>query len=237
VLVLLVVGAVALAILKPWAPPETPAPTRPPVTSEPAPTALPSPAAVQATAPGPSPSPTLWPWDDPHLFHCVGVRSWLLVTDEVQRQGPIRAWISIDPVIGATGPDDPSIPWYRIAAASVPGIGVCLPNAPAVPGASPLDDAAGTTIVVRRPRDASGPIRGPWEEVHVAPHAGDVAFAGGAMVAPDRTTGDGTWAPGDYLVEVKPGYVGPSAWFGLHVGTIAGPAPSPSPTASPSPGA
>jgi hypothetical protein len=221
-------------VAKPWAAPReplatlTPSPTSGPAS---APAAPPSAAAFTTPAVSTSasalPTPTLYPWDDPNLFHCVGVRGWLLVTDEVQRQGPIRAWIRIDPLVGATGPDDPSIPWYRIAALSVPGIGVCLPNAPAVPGTTPFPQAEGTTIVVRRPREASGPIRVPWEVVSVGPHAGDVAFAGGAMVAPNGTTGDGAWAPGDYLVEVRPGYVGPSAWFGLHVGSMAVPSASP----------
>ena len=232
---MLVAGALILAILKPWAPPETSAPTSAPATSPPAPSAPPSPAAVPTATPRPTRPSAVDPWDDPTLFHCVGVRSWLLVTDEMQFEGPVRTWIRVDPAVGATGPDDPAIPWYRVGAVSVPGIGVCLPNAPSVPGATPFGDAVGTTVVVRRPRDMSGPVPRPWEEVHVAPYAGDVAFAGGAMFAPDRTTGDGTWAPGDYLIEVKPGYVGPSAWFGVHVGELTVPTRAPTPTRKPAP--
>ena len=241
----LVVAAVVLAVLKPWTALDEPVPTR-----RPSPTASlaavlpPTSGSPAASSPTPVPSPR-----DPRAFRCLGGRHWTLVTDEAQGSRELRSWIRIDPLIGATGPDDPGIPWTRVGADAVRAIGVCLPNAPSLPGASPVPDAAGTTIVVRRPRDSAWPARWGWEEVPVVPWAGDMSVLGGAMVAPAGggvASDEGApWPVGGYVVEVRPGSVGPSAWFGLRIvgpsagdGAVATPssAPSSAPTSTP-PGA
>jgi len=229
--------------VKPWTALEEPVPTRRPspiasLVSD-LPPASGSPTAAPPATPAPSPR-------DPRAFRCLGGRHWTLVTDEAQGPRELRSWIRIDPLIGATGPDDPGIPWTRVGADAVRAIGVCLPNAPSLPGASPVPDAAGTTIVVRRPRDSAWPARWGWEEVPVVPWAGDMSVLGGAMVAPAGggvASDEGApWPVGGYVVEVRPRSVGPSAWFGLRIaGPTAGdgaPAsPSPVPSGAPSSGA
>ena len=171
-----------------------------------------------ATPPAPTAAPARFP-RDARVFRCLGGRHWTLVTDEAHGLRELRAWMRIDPLIGATGPGDPAMPWERVGADAVRAIGVCLPNAPSVPGASPGPEAAGTTIVVRRPRDPAWPSRWGWEEVPVVPWAGEMAVEGGAMVAPagEAAAGGPAWPVGDYVMEVRPGHVGPSAWVGLRI--------------------
>ncbi len=211
VLALVLLGVV-LAVLKPWAALEEPVPTRRPAASSIVAIASPR------TEPPPTASPTPVPLpSDPRGFRCLGGRHWTLVTDEAQGPRELRAWIRIDPLVGATGPDDPAIPWTRVGADAVRAIGVCLPGAPSTAGATPGPDAAGTTIVVRRQRDSASTVRGPWVETQVLAWAGTIGTQGGAMVAPGGDAAGGPWPLGDYIVEVRPGYVGPSAWFGLRV--------------------
>jgi len=213
----LVAAGLVLAVLKPWTVLEEPIPTH-----RPAPT---QPAAVVASASPADASPVLaaTPTSFPRgtrVFRCLGGRHWTLVTDETQGAQELPSWTRVDPLLGATGPDDPAIPWERVGADAVRAIGVCLPGAPSVPGASPDPETVGATIVVRRPRDPAWPARWGWEEVGVVPWTGEMAVEGGAMVAPGPGADGGVWAVGDYVVEVRPAYVGPSAWFGVR---IAGP--------------
>ncbi len=175
---------------------------------------------LPTTVPSPSPSATRAapappsPYRAPGAFHCVGGAHWVLVTDEVQGARRVRSWIRIDPVIGATGPDDPAIPWIRVGADAVEGIGVCVPYAPRYPAATVPPDAAGSTLVVRRAVTTGGVRR--WQTVPLVPWAGEMSADGGFVVAPSGPSG-GAWVEGDYIVEVRPAGVGPSAWIGVRV--------------------
>jgi hypothetical protein len=220
---------VLLAVLKPWSLLEGPAPTPRP----PAPSPAATPAASLAVRPSPAATPTPGPVDVVR-FRCSRTRSWILVTDELQGRREVRSWIRIDPVIGATGPDDPTIPWTRVGADAIRGIGACVPGVTTPAGGSPLPDAEGATLVVRR-RLPSAAASGAWEPVPAVPYAGAMSVPGGAMVAPPGVPEGGGWPVGDYVVEVRPARPGPSAWFGVRIAParVVGPdATSSTPSAS-----
>jgi hypothetical protein len=217
----LVVAAVVLAILKPWTLLEEPVPTRRPIPSSPG-APLASPSRPEVT---PTPAPV-----DVVRYRCSRTRAWILVTDELQGSREVRSWIRIDPVIGATGPDDPAIPWTRVGADAIRGLGACVPGETTPADGSPLPDAEGATLVIRGRLTPGAP--GGWGIVPAVPYAGAMSVPGGAMVAPAGATDGAAWPVGEYVVEVRPARPGPSAWFGVRIASATVVSPDPGATAA-----
>ena len=234
IVAVLVVSLVIVAIARPWDLAAGPAPG----SSASSPVALatmPPPAtpATPAHTPAPTPAPSYPPWFDGSVPPCMGQSVWLLVAEEKQPGGAFRIWSRPHVVIGAAGPDDPGIRWSRVTAASVPVIGVCLPNAPSLPDSSSVPGHDGTSIVVWGSSDgepgaewsgASG-----WRVLATEVVARDVATTGGLFAAPAPGTGDadGSWKRGRYVVEVRSGTFAPSTWIGVEIERPASRSPVP----------
>jgi hypothetical protein len=113
-----VIGALALAIVKPWGlgvsgGPSTPAGTLINV----------------AESSRPSPSPSL----PPGPVNCYNDEAFRLVTAERTLGKDIRSWIAVEP-IPATEPGDPRIPTLSIVSGRLLGLGLCGPRSEGIEG-------------------------------------------------------------------------------------------------------
>lgn len=137
-LVVLVIGLLLLAVVKPWSTP----PVRPagPLVAAPG-AALATPGAEQAIPsliiPASTPRPV-----GPQDLPCLTPDGWRLVTLGRSADRETRTWLVVSPVMAA-GPSDETIPRPTLGSAPLVGLGVCAP-------------AAGGT---------DGPVAGPWSLV------------------------------------------------------------------------
>jgi len=77
---------------------------------------------------------------------------------------------------------------------------------------------------------------GTWAPVAVRPVAGDLPTTGGVLLTPLGGQGAeaaGAWRRGRYVVEVRPGTIAPSTWFGVEI--VAPLVESASPSSAPPP--
>jgi hypothetical protein len=206
----LLVGALALAILKPWtfAGPNSPAASAP---------------GVGATAAQASPSPS----QRPGPANCYNNEAYRLVTAERTLGRDFRSWIAVQPV-PAQAPDDPQIPTLSIVSGRLLGLGLCGPQiegatkgvdestvlwAPNVAGRSSQAGAVSMDLVSLEPLDEFG--SGPGRLYKPPP-----SYAG-----PGRS-----WPNGRYLMELREPNA-TSLWFAFRVTSAP---PTPPVTAAPS---
>lgn len=205
-----VIGALTLAVLKPWS---IGLPTA-------APAATPTQVGVAA-----SPRPSLAASQPPGPANCYNNEAYRLVTAERTLGRDFRSWIAVEPV-PATQPDDPLIPTLSIVSGRLLGLGLCGPQ---LEGATPAADES-TVLWVPGGRTApSGVIA--LDLVLLEPLDEFGSGAGRLYKPPPELAGAGrSWPNGRYLMELRKDD-GPSLWFAFRVAS----APStPQPTARPS---
>jgi hypothetical protein len=130
--VMLVLAAIGVAIVKPWASGMTP------VTSEP-PVAVSQPSAAPATAASSvvvrrTPAPTAGePALDPLAVPCLTYSEWRAMGIERTVGQETRRWLVVFPV-AARGPTDPAIPRVQIVSDQLQGLGFCAPDSADIVG-------------------------------------------------------------------------------------------------------
>jgi hypothetical protein len=202
--------AMALAVVKPWAPgggaptiaiaPDT----APAVDATVAPSDMPDTASVGVLDPLPASASGIIDLPGGGTLDCADPQGWQVVLDATTGGLPTRTWVAVDPG-PAMGPLDPAAPLIRIVSGPVARLGFCAPG--------PADGAAssGWTVGVWRiERDAAGVPR----VVHLAQigpaggSLGGLAPATGLPGAPDA------WAPGQYALGLQVrGSASPGAWL------------------------
>jgi hypothetical protein len=236
-LVVAVAVAIAVAIWKPWAATPTAFPSSETAVSLPTPSATPS--ATPSPTPVPSPSATPRDWatigDAPS---CLGVRTWVAVTDVVSGGTISRTWSRVDRIVAAD-PADPSIPRIPVVGEAVVRLGFCAPLEATAPSASvlapiPSPSAGGMPLAWRAwrlpdapPAPGSSARPQPIRPVPVGAGEGD---PNGMLFLPPPSAADGAgaWAPGIYVFQVTPqaGAAG-AIWFAAEMlGPWRGPAAS-----------
>ena len=121
-LVALVVVAVAITVIKPWGSDTG----RPSAADRPA--AVTGSAASAATAEIPAgPSPTPDPGRALAAEMCLEPSGWRMFATERWSDRLIRSWVLVEPLVGASGPDDPRIPFIDESSMAVLNLGYCAP--------------------------------------------------------------------------------------------------------------
>jgi len=172
--IVVVLGFILVAIIKPWDFGRTPPP------APPTPEALAAP--VAPSAPSVTPAPTL----EPGAIPCLNYDAWRAVTIERTLDEEIHRWIVVDPT-AATDALDPTIPAVRVVAGRLDGIGYCAPEtltSAVAPHVYRVTDGAAAKV---DETEALRLIR------PTGPHAARIF---------QPPTGTDTWSPGRYVVEV-----------------------------------
>jgi hypothetical protein len=219
----LVVGAFLVGLVRPWdwftgGTATAPAPAG--VVAE-ADRAAPSPYAGVAGVP--SPARPGDPEPEPAAPTCAYPTAWRTATIQMWAGVRARVWTAAE-AVAATGADDPSIPFNRVASDAVEAIGWCAPvtgpDRPPLTAEATLFRLVGgvaTEVVVDRlepvARDALGELWRPQEQ------------AGGRRPL---------WAPGRYVIRLTAPSGGYERYLGMQVG-LTEPNPRPSATGSPEP--
>ncbi len=200
----MIVAAIVIAIVKPWASGPSAAAPPPPATT---PTAT---VVVNATSSTPAERGTA-----PSRY-CEYAGGWRIASIERSGRQEWHAWKAIDPAIGLIrGPDDPAIPFVEVIAERVLALGYCAPSR----GPDRPDGEA--TMVAWRVAGASETERLSLRElVPVTP------TILGALFTPPGASGG--WPAARYVFQVG------DHWLGVEVRLVAARAigsasPSPSP--------
>jgi hypothetical protein len=197
----LVIGAIALAWLKPWGGT--------------------TPVHVQNGLAGFAVATQAPPTDDP-VIHAAILRElcnqpadWRLISMETSALGDTRTMYGISPA-AASGPDDPSIPTARVYASRLFGIGVCSPHAGANPDLpSPVE---GVTIWFAPPTGSPTQMdQGPILDTPLN-NLGEAYFGPPRTETDPQIAGNSnpTWPAGHYAVQIDRGDAnGMTLWFAL----------------------
>jgi hypothetical protein len=188
--------ALAIAVIKPWAPE--------PTEVSPGGEAVPSQAQSHA---GPTPPPTVPPNSAGPLvaLFCLDPASWRIATIERWRDQTIRVWRAIEPASVAADPADARIPVFPIVSEGVTALGWCAP----VVGADRPDGPA--TVDVWR-LTAAGPVVIRTRNASAA----DVESSFGGLYRPPGAAAAGVWADGTYVFRHRE-RTGRERWFAVEV--------------------
>jgi hypothetical protein len=207
-----VVVALAVAIVKPWA-----AIDEPRTASE----------ASVAAEPRPAAAPTLVPKTDTDRAivseMCLEPNGWRLFAAERWPDRVARRWVHVVPLVGASGPADPRIPLIDEPSLAVMSVGYCAP----VSGPERPPSAVSTTIYrLQHGQPAGDPLA--WEVIRpprVLPTLDDSSL-GGAWASPGSTAASTTgWADATIVLRIAAARPGPedyTRWFGavIDVGSV-----------------
>jgi hypothetical protein len=199
-----VVVALALAIVKPWASID---PVRP--ASETRAVVQPRPEAASGVVP---------PTDTDRAIAsemCLEPKGWRLFAAERWPDRVARRWVHVIPVAGASGPADPRIPLISEPSLAVLSVGYCAP----VSGPERPPSAVSTTIYrLRHGSAADDPLA--WDVIRpprVLPTR-DESSLGGAWASPGSTAASMTgWADATIVLRIaaaRPGAEDYTRWFG-----------------------
>ena len=217
----LVVGLIAVALIKPWGDPSARVPPPPPppqVAIHAAPSATP---AVRATA-APSADPELSAEAAGAL--CIAVPTWRLITIENSELGDTRTMYAI-PAVTAAGPEDAAIPKTDITAKQLIAMGVCRPLS-----AESLGDGSPAPVVdahIWALGSDGQPVQETTSVLNANLFSFGEAYYAPASRAPGSQPGSGTqsaptWMAGRYAVEIPNGAgKGESLWFAVDFATHA----------------
>jgi hypothetical protein len=220
----LVIGLVAVAIVKPWSGPE---PARPaPVASLPAAVVVPP---ASSSAPGGTeavvtagafrpvePAPLA-----PGQIAC-GSADWRIVTLGGFTRWTVRTWIAISPV-RASGPGDATIPYLSLGHSDIAGLGACADaGGVAAPGRASRIVAAWQAIAV----GASPPTfrRVALADLDPQPSGGPVGSRPGMphqvaeLVRPVVAAPGGRWPAGRFILHLASPDASPDRWIGIDIG-------------------
>jgi hypothetical protein len=216
-LVALVVVAVAITVIKPWGGDTG----RPSAADRPA--AVTGSAGSAATAEIPAgPSPTPDPGRALAAEMCLEPSGWRMFATERWSDRLIRSWVLVEPLVGASGPDDPRIPFIDESSMAVLNLGYCAP----ISGPDRPSSAATATILAKwsaaSAPTASGEAPPPthWDVIQperVLPTRGASPY-GGSWAPPGP--GAASWPSGTFVFEIgEPGKATTARhrWFGVIV--------------------
>jgi len=212
--------ALALAVVKPWAPGSTAASMAIGLDASPAGDATVAPAAMPGTATTETPGLLLSgggggviQLSGGSTLDCADPQGWQVVLDATSGGLPTRTWVAVDPG-PATGPLDPAAPLARIVSGPVARLGFCAPG--------PAEGAAsgGWTVgvwrierngagVSRIERDAAGVPR----VVHLAQIGPPGGGLGGLAPATNLPGAPEDWPPGQYALGLQAHGGSPDAWL------------------------
>ena len=263
-IVFLVLAAVGVAVVKPWA-----------WLAEPG--LSPAVAISPSAAPAPTASPADWTRISDRVV-CLADGAWMAVVDEVEGPTTSRSWTLLD-LVPASQPTDPDIARVHVYADAVTRIGFCAPAPGGSPDASAAAAGGGATGADGAPPSPAPFLVQAWrllpgvdatgsaEPVALVPVAGGTGADRGALygpppiapgprmpggaptptlVAAGGSPAPGTrtpaappsWPPGRYVFRVQPAD-GSAAWLAIEVRGpwpgVAGPASPAAPAASPGP--
>ena len=237
----LVVGLIAVALIKPWGDPSARVPPPPPppqVAIHATPSATPvvhaAPSAPPAVHAAPSAPPavraTAAPSADPELSAeaagalCIAVPTWRLITIENSELGDTRTMYAI-PAVTAAGPEDAAIPKTDITAKQLIAMGVCRPLS-----AESLGDGSPAPVVdahIWAFGSDGQPVQETTSVLNANLFSFGEAYYAPASRAPGSQPGSGTqsaptWMAGRYAVEIPNGAgKGESLWFAVDFATHA----------------
>ena len=205
----LLVVAIGLALLKPWAvAPAGPAPTLRNVAVGGAATF--GPASNGPTTPSAPPSPARTPASN-ISGPCYYGLAWRLFTTDTTNNGLVHSWYGIQPVRAAS-PDDGTIPVVDVHSRTLGQLGYCLQEAPDSP--APVLRTLAWLL----------PAGGPAQAVELVPTGpgGGLAPGQGAIFLPpaiDSGPRPAAWAPAVYVFEIELAATpGAGEWFAVRVG-------------------
>jgi hypothetical protein len=220
VVIALLVGVVALLVVRPW--PDGPGEVAQPPAEPAGPTSV-----AGRTPSGTVPTGAADPDGASLVLTCGTPSGWRVATLQAWRgrTTPIRSWIAIEPV-DAAGPLDPAIPFAPVATDVVTAIGYCAPpDEGRRPPASVVVDLwairAGRAI-----RLTAAPLE---------PRRPN-ALGGLWRAAPQTGSASATWPPGLYVIEITSASGTFHRLLGIEVADLArlrAPSPTPVPPASP----
>jgi hypothetical protein len=193
----LVVGALVLAVMKPWG---LGSPTQPAAGTT-------GSAVGGAGTTRPAPSST----EPPGPANCYNNEAYRLVTAERTLGRDIRSWIAVEPV-PATQPDDARIPTLSIVSGRLLGLGLCGPR---VEGVTAGADES-TVLWVPPERSAQASVR-VMDLVRLEP-LDEFGSGEGQLYKPpvDYAGPDRSWPNGRYVMELGQSGGG-SFWFAFLV--------------------
>ena len=195
----IVLAAIAVAVVKPWA--GAISPSAPPVGSDADPVRPVGSLVVTAVPPSPSEGPDATAGANAVEQLCLGPLGWRVMADAEWAMGGVRVWMAVSPV-RATAPTDGQIAFVHIVGRRIPALGFC---APAVGEDMPTATEAVTIWALR-----SGlPVQ--LTPVPIQPSVGSSL---GTLWAPPDESAAG-WAPGRYAIRVGSGSV--ARWLGASV--------------------
>ena len=213
-LVAIVVVAVAITVLKPWggSTGQPGAVVRPAVVV--------TGSAAVGEAPSAEPSPTVDPGRALAAEMCLEPSGWRMFATERWSDRLIRSWVLVEPLVGASGPDDPRIPFIDETSMAVLNLGYCAPiSGPDRPS------AAATTTILAKWSAASGPTASGeapppthWDVIQperALPTRGATPY-GGSWAPPGP--GAASWPSGTFVFEIgEPGAATTAShrWFGV----------------------
>jgi hypothetical protein len=199
-----VVVALAVAIVKPWASADA---------------VRTAPETRVVTQSGPQVGPAVVPSTDADRAiaseMCLEPSSWRLFAAERWPDRVARRWVHVVPVAGASGPADPRIPLISEPSLAVMSVGYCAP----VSGPERPPSAVSTTIYrLRHGSAADDPLA--WDVIRpprVLPTL-DESSLGGAWASPGSTAASATgWADATIVLRIaaaRPGAEDYTRWFG-----------------------
>jgi hypothetical protein len=201
--ILVVMGLVVLATVKPWGS------AKAPVDREPQ-----QPALAAVSPPSVAPHPV----ESPISSICHESQSWRVATEGSFVGGRIREWGFVEPV-AARGPADPSIPFVPFSFTLLRTLGYCAP----ADEQGPLDvdvlvfriEASGASSVVAVQRDSRTPAWSVAGLFSIAPSAR-------AVKSPPSSGPAAGWPTGRYVFALRSARLG-NVWFGADVRTAPGP--------------
>ena len=201
----LILVLVALAIAKPWAPPEP---------SE-AGGASASRASVARPTPSVAPSPTASPAPpDPTAAFCIGPTSWLVFDVDRWRDITIRSWRAFTPARERPA-DLAELPAVPVPAEAVLGLGYCAPSQ----GDDPPPPAATLAIWELPPDGSLRPIVLPRPLLPTTPTANGIVL--GPPAGPGGPPPSGaTWPSGRYLFALRDPVSDWSRWWVVQVSIL-----------------
>ena len=178
-------------------------------------------AAVPASAAAPAPS--LDPGRALAAEMCLEPSGWRMFATERFSNWLVRSWVLVEPLVGASGPDDPRIPFIDETSMAVLNLGYCAP----ISGPDRPSTAARTTIMAKWSAAPGAPTTSGdppppthWDVIQprqVLPTLGASPYGGSwSPPGPD----DASWPSGAFVFEI--GEAGPDTtashrWFGVIV--------------------
>jgi hypothetical protein len=215
-LVAAVVVAVAITVIKPWGG-STGEPSR--IEQR---VVVAGSSGIAAAASNVLPSPTADPGRTLAAEMCLEPSGWRMFATERWSDRLIRSWVLVEPLVGASGPDDPRIPFLDESSMAVLNLGYCAP----ISGPDAPSTAATTRIMAKwaaAPAPSSSGEAAPpthWDviqPVRVLPTRGASPY-GGSWAPPGP--GAASWPSGTFVFEIgEPGAATTAShrWFGVIV--------------------